>query len=31
MIILGLPPNIFNFASASPNVLETDNLPGKTL
>lgn len=28
---LELPPNYSNFASISPNVLETDNLPGITL
>ena len=27
----GLPPNFANLASASPKVLDTDNLPGKTL
>ena len=26
----GLPPNLVNFASTSPKVHETDNLPGKT-
>ena len=28
---LGFPPNYNSFASISPNVLETDSLPGKTL
>lgn len=28
---LGLPPNFANLASASPKVLDTDNLPGNTL
>ena len=27
----GLPPNLASLASASPNVLETESLPGKTL
>ncbi len=30
IIALGLPLNSSNFASISPNVLVTDNLPGKT-
>ncbi len=28
---LGFPPNYESFASASPNVRETDSLPGRTL
>jgi hypothetical protein len=28
---LGLPPLYYNLASGSPNVRQTDNLPGKTL
>ncbi len=28
---LGFPPKFSNFASMSPIVLDTDNLPGKTL
>jgi hypothetical protein len=28
---LGLPPNLSSLASASPNVLDTDSLPGSTL
>ena len=28
---LGLPPNEVNFASMSPNVLDTDKRPGNTL
>ena len=28
---LGLPPKDVNFASISPNVLETESLPGNTL
>jgi hypothetical protein len=28
---LGFPPNFNNLASASPKVLDTDNLPGRTL
>jgi len=28
---LGFPPKFYNLASISPIVLETDNLPGKTL
>lgn len=27
----GLPPNFSRFASMSPNVLETESLPGNTL
>ena len=31
MTTFGLPPNFSRFASMSPKVLETDNLPGNTL
>jgi hypothetical protein len=31
MIQPGMPPNYGNFASISPNVLDTESLPGKTL
>ena len=31
IITLGLPPHFTIFASASPKVLETESLPGKTL
>lgn len=31
MTTFGLPPNYSNFASISPNVRHTDNLPGFTL
>ena len=31
IIMPGSPPNFLNFASISPNVLDTDSLPGFTL
>jgi hypothetical protein len=31
MTTFGFPPNLGNLASMSPNVLETDNRPGRTL
>jgi len=31
IITKGFPPYFFSFACISPNVLETDNLPGSTL